>query len=132
MTQLHDNGISVCPEGEERYNRFTPPHLKRKQYYQYDYRHTNGVLFTTVAPTLEQCRQKRDKWLKTQPGLFVIDLNGHPITVADLDKAIEQAGQMKGYWHEDTNFAQMDNRLSAYWTDIHDKLKTLKTKLNQH
>lgn len=64
--------------------------------------------------------------------LFVIDLNGHPITVADLDKAIEQAGQMKGYWHEDTNFAQMDNRLSAYWTDMHDKLKTLKTKLNQH
>lgn len=58
--------------------------------------------------------------------LFIIDLNGHKITVEDLDKAIEQADQMKGYWHKDNNFAQLDSRLHTYWADMHDKLKALK------
>jgi len=30
---------------------------------QYDYRHTDGRLFSCVAPTLEKARAKRDKWL---------------------------------------------------------------------
>ncbi len=63
--------------------------------------------------------------------LCIIDLNGHKITVTDLDKAIEQANQMKTYWRIDTNFSQLDNRLSVYWMDMHDKLTTLKAKLNQ-
>ncbi|CDN30640.1 hypothetical protein BN938_0535 [Mucinivorans hirudinis] len=41
------------------------PRLSRKsRYCQYDYRHTDGELFSTVAPTLEQCRAKRDEWLE--------------------------------------------------------------------
>ncbi|MDE6083026.1 MAG: DUF3873 domain-containing protein, partial [Muribaculaceae bacterium] len=31
--------------------------------YQYDYRHTDGELFSCVAPTLTECRRKRDEWL---------------------------------------------------------------------
>jgi len=27
--------------------------------------HTDGRLFSTVAPTLEKCREKRDLWLQT-------------------------------------------------------------------
>ena len=30
---------------------------------QYDYRHTNGELFATVAPTLKECRERRGAWL---------------------------------------------------------------------
>ena len=29
----------------------------------YDYRHTDGELFSCVAPTLKECRQRRDEWL---------------------------------------------------------------------
>lgn len=132
MTQLNNNGVSVCANGEERYEAFTPTHLKGKRFVQYDYRHTHGKLFSTLAPTLNECRKKRDNWLDTLPELFVIDLNGNKITVDDLDKAIEQAKLMKGYWHEDRNFAQTDNRLSAYWMDIYDKLTALKAQSKQH
>jgi len=33
---------------------------------QYDYRHTDGRLFSCVAPTVEKARAKRDKWLAGQ------------------------------------------------------------------
>ena len=34
-----------------------------------DYRHEeDGELFSTVAPTLEICRQRRDEWLKNKEG----------------------------------------------------------------
>ena len=29
----------------------------------YDYRTQDGDLFSLVAPTLKECRQKRDEWL---------------------------------------------------------------------
>lgn len=29
-----------------------------------DYRHTDGELFSCVAPTLEECRRKRNEWLQ--------------------------------------------------------------------
>lgn len=29
----------------------------------YDYRHTNGKLFSCSARTLDEAREKRDKWL---------------------------------------------------------------------
>lgn len=29
----------------------------------YDYRTQEGDLFSVVAPTLKECRQKRDEWL---------------------------------------------------------------------
>lgn len=62
---INKNGISICPAGEERYVYFnlTPRPRRKGRYCQYDYRHTDGELFGTVAPTLEQCRAKRDIWL---------------------------------------------------------------------
>ena len=32
-------------------------------YFQYDYRHTDGELFSTVAKTLAECRRRRDGWI---------------------------------------------------------------------
>ncbi|WP_290383076.1 DUF3873 family protein, partial [uncultured Duncaniella sp.] len=37
--------------------------IGRKKYYQYDYRHTDGTLFSCVCSTLKECRQRRDGWL---------------------------------------------------------------------
>ena len=60
---INENGCSVCAKGEENHTTFRPAHRPNNVFYQYDYRHTDGELFSTVASTLEQCREKRDKWL---------------------------------------------------------------------
>jgi hypothetical protein len=64
INSINHNGISVCEKGEENYTTFSPVHRPYKLFYQYDYRREDGKLFSTVAPTLEQCREKRDKWVK--------------------------------------------------------------------
>ena len=63
-TEMTINGVSTCTElGTEKYEKFYIGRRARKKMIQYDYRHTDGELFTTVAPTLEQCREKRNLWL---------------------------------------------------------------------
>jgi hypothetical protein len=65
VNSINQNGCSVCRAGEEKYTTFRPAHRPNSVFYQYDYRHTNNSgLFSTVAPTLEQCRNKRDRWLQ--------------------------------------------------------------------
>lgn len=51
--------------GEEQYESFERPYM-RKTYVQYDYRDTDGELFSTVKPTLDACRAARDEWLKNK------------------------------------------------------------------
>ncbi|MDY5968649.1 MAG: DUF3873 family protein [Bacteroidales bacterium] len=60
------NGCSTCPKGEERYETFKMK-IGRKvvKRVQYDYRHKNSELFSTVKPTLEECRAARNAWLFT-------------------------------------------------------------------
>ena len=64
-TKMVVNGVSVCPTGAERHEYFTPAFARRigKRFCQYDSRHTDGELFSCVAPTLEECRRRRDQWL---------------------------------------------------------------------
>lgn len=66
MSMNDEHGCSLCTApGSERYETFTATlRRKRVKRVQYDYRHTNGELFATVAPTLQECRQRRDEWLK--------------------------------------------------------------------
>ncbi|KAA6304662.1 hypothetical protein EZS27_043690, partial [termite gut metagenome] len=61
---ISSNGISVCRKGEENYSRFCAGAFRGTIYYQYDYRHLNGDLFTTISQTLDECREKRDKWVQ--------------------------------------------------------------------
>jgi len=61
---INQNGCSVCRAGEENYTTFRPIHRSKTVFFQYDYRHKDGELFSTVALTLEQCRAKRDKWIQ--------------------------------------------------------------------
>jgi hypothetical protein len=66
VKSITQNGCSVCREGEENYTAFRPAHRPNSVFHQYDYRDKAGKLFSTVAPTLEACREKRDKWIQTK------------------------------------------------------------------
>ena len=58
------NGVSTTTApGTEQYEVFYIGFRNRRKRYQYDYRHTDGELFSCVAPTLTECRRKRDEWL---------------------------------------------------------------------
>jgi hypothetical protein len=61
---INQNGCSVCKAGEEKYTKCILGAFYGKIYYQYDYRHPDGELFSTLQETLELCREKRDKWLQ--------------------------------------------------------------------
>lgn len=54
--------------GEEQYEEFERRRglRKRKMYVQYDYRDTDGELFSIIKPTLDACRAARDEWLKNK------------------------------------------------------------------
>lgn len=67
MESLNKNGVSITQTpGKEKYLRCCLEAFRGQIYYQYDYRHFNGNLFSTLAKTLEECRRQRDEWLKTQ------------------------------------------------------------------
>lgn len=60
------NGCTLCnAPGTERYEEYTA-HIGRKSIRrcQYDYRHTDGELFSCVASSVEEARQRRDEWLR--------------------------------------------------------------------
>lgn len=65
-TKLTASGVSTTTiPGTEQYEVFyTGYRTRRKKHYQYDYRHFDGELFSCVAGTLKECRQRRDEWLK--------------------------------------------------------------------
>lgn len=64
-TKLTANGISTTSTpGTEQYEVFyTGYGTRRKKHCQYDYCHTDGELFSCVAGTLKECRQRRNEWL---------------------------------------------------------------------
>lgn len=64
MESITKNGISTTQaKGQEQYSCFVAGAFRGTIYYQYDYRHSDGELFSTVAKSLEKCRRLRDKWL---------------------------------------------------------------------
>ena len=64
MQSLNRNGVSITQApGEEKFVKYRPVAFKGRIFYQYDYRHTDGELFSCVKPTLNECRAARDKWL---------------------------------------------------------------------
>jgi len=70
MTKMTKNGVSTAAaNGQEQYERFSRKVGRQiKKYVQYDYRHTDGELFSCVKPTLDACRAARDAWLGTKVG----------------------------------------------------------------
>lgn len=67
MTRMTQNGKSTTKPGQEQYETFYSVHRGRKvSRVMYDYRTAEGDLFSVVAPTLQECRLKRDEWLAKQ------------------------------------------------------------------
>ena len=62
------NGVTTTTAlGQEQYEAFTRKTGRIEiQYYQYDYRHTNGQLFSCIRRTLKACIFARDEWIKKQ------------------------------------------------------------------
>lgn len=68
------NGVSTTNGlGEEKYAQCCLGAFRGTIYFQYDYRHFTGELFSTVKKTLEECRQGRDNWLKQK----TVSFSGH-------------------------------------------------------
>ena len=74
-TRMTENGVSTTQKGQEQFETFVISRRPKRTAVQYDYRsaETGEFLdkpsgkaerFTIVRPTLEQCRAKRDEWLK--------------------------------------------------------------------
>ena len=65
MQSLNRNGVSITQApGEEKFVKYRLVAFKGRTFNQYDYRHTDGELFSTVAKTLAECRHKRDEWIE--------------------------------------------------------------------
>ena len=68
MTNMTVNGVTTTKSpGQEQYESYlsnTRINGKRQKRICYDYRHTDGELFSCTKPTLEQCREARDAWLE--------------------------------------------------------------------
>ena len=63
-TRMTANGVSTTTTpSTEQYEAFYTGRSRRKKHYQYDYRHTDGELYSCVADTLSECRRRRDEWL---------------------------------------------------------------------
>ena len=50
--------------GCEQYEMFTHPCRRGKMLCQYDYRHTDGKLFSCITLSLADAREKRDAWIE--------------------------------------------------------------------
>jgi len=68
MTKLTSSGATTTnAPGQEQYEMFSRKVGGTvKKYIQYDYRHTDGELFSCIKPTLEACRAARDEWLENK------------------------------------------------------------------
>ena len=65
MTMTANGVTTTKAAGQEQYDTFSRKvGRKSKKYVQYDYRHTDGELFSCVKPTLADCRAARDTWLE--------------------------------------------------------------------
>ncbi|MDR2145331.1 MAG: DUF3873 domain-containing protein [Tannerella sp.] len=62
------NGSSVYGKKTEQYTVIRFKRHRDSIQYQYTYRHRDGVQYSTIAPTLEECRAKRDKWIREENG----------------------------------------------------------------
>lgn len=64
MSMTVNGATTTKTPGQEQYSFFTRKvGGKSKKYCQYDYRHTDGELFSCVKPSLEACRAARDEWV---------------------------------------------------------------------
>lgn len=62
----------------------------------------------------------------------VTDLNGCPIEVTNLNEAIRITKRYKKYRYENESYSDYDKKQNVYWTDMYEKLTTIKEGLNNN
>ena len=66
--------ISDTKLGEEKFEVFKSSITKRPMV-QYDFRKSDGELFSCIETSLDKCREQRDKWLAEKKWGDSYDLN---------------------------------------------------------
>ena len=108
---INSNGCSVCETGKENYTTFRPANRPKQTFYQYDYRHIDKDLFSTIAKTLEECRLRRDTWLQQKnykkmfPSTIKAIENGKRLTKCDMGY---QIGHVEAYHPASIYWDKMD------------------------
>ena len=109
---INDNGCSICEQGNENYTTFRPAHHQNQTFYQYDYRHTDGELFSTAAPTLGECRSRRDKWLAKRNEIYKLFIGFRKL--GEFDSILE-AKQFADSSNFSGVFTLLGNNYSDKW-----------------
>ena len=110
MESLNKNGVSTSQEpGQEKYVTFIAGAFRGTEYFQYDYRHTDGELFSTVAKTLEECRKRRDEWLSRKNALLTYNEWWRMLNFDELEDITGIEQDRDGNNEEDTRFIDACN-----------------------
>ena len=71
MQSLNKSGVSITQTpGEEKFVKCCLGAFRGQIYFQYDYRHFDSKLFSTVAKTLNKYRRRRDEWIAKKNGVI--------------------------------------------------------------
>jgi hypothetical protein len=109
-------GTSQCQPGQEQHETVRD-NGSRIDYVQYDYRHEDGELFTTVAPNLFTARSRRDQWLKKK--------NKKPIASDECKEIMKSANeQIKQLTIDRDAFYNVLKKVNGYAILRGDRLKT--------
>jgi hypothetical protein len=112
-------GCSTCPIGKESFETFYSS-FKKRNLVQYDYRHSDGELFTTIAMDVESARRKKEMWLKNKSltvlGMKISELSTRDICEELMDlrrdlRAIEE------YERGDIRVAELTRRTTFWITE---------------
>ena len=83
------NGCSTCPNGGEQYEEYFDK-FTRKNKVQYDYRTPGGKLFSTIAPTLDKCRRRKEEWLKHN-GITILEPGNEDSTDPSVQETLTKS-----------------------------------------
>jgi hypothetical protein len=56
------NSPNFLEIGKEQFEKYYS-RISKKYFFQYDYRHLDGELFSCVANDIEEARKKRNEWI---------------------------------------------------------------------
>lgn len=127
MTRLTEKGISTTRNtGEEKYERFSFRDRPREFFYQYDYRHADGELFSCVKPSLKECREAREEWIKNNKAMNEKKKTRPEIEDVKLENLIREVCNRL------TNFTPATETTEFFISEVlrlEDKCKEVKCKL---
>ena len=69
-TDIH--GCSTCRIGSEQWEEYYSS-IYLQTMIQYDYRHTDGELFSCTAKSLDKARAKRNLWFKRHRNIVIVE-----------------------------------------------------------